>query len=135
MSSDQNRNIAEELLTAIGSGSPPGTISAMFDADVVFEIAGDTGALPWIGRSTGRAAVVDFVEANRRLLQPIGFNVQEIPASDERAVVVGDLASIVTATDRLIGTSFAVVLTITDGLISRFLMLEDSFQVSAASRP
>ncbi|MEG3086901.1 nuclear transport factor 2 family protein [Sphingomonas sp. PB4P5] len=135
MTSEKNRAIAEELLTAIGTGCSPEAISELFHPDVDFEIPGDVGALPWIGRKTGRGAVVDFIEANRRLLQPVGFDVQGILASDDTAVVVGKLASLVTATDRLIGTSFAMVLTIKDGSIVRFLMLEDSFHVSTAARP
>jgi len=41
----------------------------------------------------------------------------------------------VTATGKLIETAFALVLTVRDGEIARFQMLEDRFAVSRAGRP
>jgi hypothetical protein len=42
-------------LEGIGSGRDPTEIAALFDADLVFEVQGDDGVLPWIGRKTGPA--------------------------------------------------------------------------------
>jgi ketosteroid isomerase-like protein len=135
MSQEQNARIAGALLAAIGAGGAGGEIAGLFSVDVQFEIAGDVGALPWIGQKIGRDAVSDFVRDTRALLTPIRFDVEAILADDDRAVIVGELASRVTATERLIETAFALVLTIRDGEISRFRMLEDSFAVSRAGRP
>jgi ketosteroid isomerase-like protein len=62
----------------------PDEIAALFSLDVQFEIAGDIGALPWIGRRTGRSAVSDFIRETRRLIEQIRFDVQDILASDDR---------------------------------------------------
>ena len=56
MSRQQNIGVAQKLLEGIGSGRDPAEIAALFDADLVFEIQGDDGVLPWIGRRTGRQA-------------------------------------------------------------------------------
>jgi ketosteroid isomerase-like protein len=91
-------------------------------------------ALPWIGQKTGRGTVMDFIGDTRGLLEPLRFEVHEILASENRAVIVGELTSKVKATGRTVETTFAIVLTVTGGEITRFLMLEDSFAVSEAAR-
>ncbi len=42
-----------DLLEGIGQGRDPEAIAAPFAEDLVFEIQGDEGAMPWIGRATG----------------------------------------------------------------------------------
>ena len=135
MSREQNSGIAQELLARIGQGADPDEIATLFSSDVQFEIAGDVGALPWIGQKTGRDAASGFFRDTRRLTQPVRFDVQGILADDSRAVILGGLASRVTATGKIIETAFAIILTIANLEITRFQMLEDSFAVSRAARP
>jgi ketosteroid isomerase-like protein len=135
VSREQNSHIAQKLLASIGQGADPDEIATLFSGDVQFEIAGDVGALPWIGQKTGREAVSDFIRDTRRLTQPVRFDVQAILADDSRAVILGALASRVSATGKIIETAFAIILTIANLEITRFQMLEDSFAVSRAARP
>ncbi|MGW8142231.1 hypothetical protein [Sphingomonas zeae] len=51
-----NLDIAQNLLMQIGSGALPEAIAAEMDEAVVLEIPGDEGAMPWIGRRSGRQA-------------------------------------------------------------------------------
>ena len=135
MSQEQNIRIAQQLLAGIGEGEHPEEIAALFSVDVQFEIAGDVGALPWIGRRTGRSAASDFIRDARRLIEQLRFDVQDILASDDRAVIVGELATRINATREIIESAFVLILTVSDGEITRFQMLEDSFAVSRAARP
>jgi len=135
VSREQNLHIAEKLLGMIGQGAAPPDIAALFSRDVQFEVAGDVGALPWIGKRVGRDAASDFFGDTRRLTQPERFDVQAILADEGRAVILGELASKVHATGKTIETSFALILTISSLEISRFQMLEDSYAVSRAARP
>ena len=135
MSQEQNIRIAQQLLAGIGEGEHPEEIAALFSVDVQFEIAGDVGALPRIGRRTGRSAASDFIRDARRLIEQLRFDVQDILASDDRAVIVGELATRINATREIIESAFALILTVSDGEITRFQMLEDSFAVSRAARP
>ena len=89
MSPEQTQQIAEQLLAEIGSGAEPAEIASLFTDDVQFEVPGDIGALPWIGRRTGRSAVADFVRGTRSLLERVRFDVQGILADEGRAVVFG----------------------------------------------
>ena len=134
MSHQQNTAIAQKFLEGIGGGRDPDEIAALFDADLVFEIQGDDGVLPWIGRKTGRQSVAGFIRDIRALTESIMFDVEDILASDTRAAIVGALQTRIKATGKIIATQFAIILTITGDVVTRFQMLEDSFDVSKAAR-
>ncbi len=126
--------LAQHLLAAIGEQAPAEVVAAMFSDDAPFEIPGDDGVLPWIGHRTGRQAVVDFIIGIQTLTEPLAFDVVDILANDTHAVIVGELATRIKATDKVVETDFAIILTTSGGLITRFQMLEDSFAVSRAAR-
>jgi uncharacterized protein len=134
MSQKTNLGVAHQLLTGLGEGKEPAVIASLFSEATVFEIPGDAGALPWIGRKTGREAVADFIRDLRSLTEPVKFDVQDILASDARAVIVGELATRVKATGKVIESAFVIILTVSGGEIARFQMLENSFAVSRAAR-
>ena len=134
MSQQQNLAIAQALLEGIGAGKDPAQIAAPFASDLVFEIQGDDGVLPWIGKKTGREAIADFIRGIRALTEPVTFDVEDILASDSRAAIVGSLETRIKATRRVTATQFAIILTVTEGVVTRFQMLEDSFDVSKAAR-
>jgi uncharacterized protein len=134
MSHQQNIAIAQKLLEGIGGGQDPAEIAALFAADLVFEIQGDDGVLPWIGRKTGRQAIADFIRDIRALTEPVAFDVEDILASERRAAIVGALQTRIKATGKIAVTQFAIVLTIAGDVVTRFQMLEDSFDVSKAAR-
>jgi ketosteroid isomerase-like protein len=134
MSYQQNVAIAQKLLEGIGGGKDPAEIATLFDAHVLFEIQGDDGVLPWIGRKTGRQAVADFIRDIRALTEPVTFDVEDILASDSRAAIIGALQTRIKATGKIIATQFAIILTITGDIVTRFQMLEDSFGVSKVAR-
>ncbi|MBV8614124.1 MAG: nuclear transport factor 2 family protein [Acetobacteraceae bacterium] len=100
---------------------------------MTWDIPGDTSAFPWIGRHSGRQAVISFLAETTEKIERIRFDIDEILASDTRAVILGRLASRVRRTGKVIETAFAIILTISEGRITRFQMLEDSFAVSQAA--
>ena len=133
MSQQQNVAIAQNLLEGIGGGKDPAEIAAPFAENLVFEIQGDDGVLPWVGRKKGRQAVADFIREIRVLTEPVSFDVEYILSSDTRAAIVGKLETRIKATGRVTTTQFAIILTVADGVVTRFQMLEDSFDVSKAA--
>jgi uncharacterized protein len=134
VSQEQTARIARQLLASIGTGADADEIAALFSADLRFEVPGDVGALPWIGRKTGRSDAFDFIRDTRRLIEHVRFDVQGIMADQDRAVIVGELVSRVNATGKVIESAFAIILTVSKGEITRFQMLEDTFAVSRAAR-
>jgi hypothetical protein len=49
--------IAEQFLKLMAEQAAPEKIADLFSQDLVFEIPGDDGVLPWIGRKTDEEAV------------------------------------------------------------------------------
>jgi hypothetical protein len=134
MSQDKNVAIAQALLEGIGGGKDPADIAALFGEWLLFEIQGDDGVLPWIGRKTGRSAIADFIRDMRAMTEPVSFEVEDILTSESRAAIVGALETRVKATGKLIQSQFAIILTVSGDLVTRFQMLEDSLDVSIAAR-
>ena len=134
MNHQHNIAIAQKLLEGISSDRNPTEIATLFDAEVVSEIQGNDGVLPWIGRKTGRRAIVNFIRDIRTLTEPITFEVDDILASNSRAAIIGALQTRIKGTGKIITTQFAIILTITGNVVTRFQMLEDSFGVSKAAR-
>jgi hypothetical protein len=123
------------LRSSSSSHTPaPAEIAKLFSENMEWEIAGDTGVLPWIGQKSGRAAITAFVNDSRAMMERISFEVHDILADDDRAVILGSLASKFKRTGKIVKTDFAIVLSIVNGEIVRFQMLEDSFAVSQAAR-
>src|SRR6266481_5041780 len=93
MSQNDTIHLAQEFLHRLGSGAEPAEIAKLFSENMEWEIAGDTGVLPWIGKKSGRAAITDFVNHSHALIERINFEVHDILASGNRAVILGSLAS------------------------------------------
>jgi uncharacterized protein len=51
MSQNDTLHLAQEFLARMGSGAEPAEIAKLFSENMEWEIAGDTGVLPWIGQS------------------------------------------------------------------------------------
>src|SRR6266446_3497 len=134
MSQNDTLHLAQGFLGRMGSGAEPAEIAKLFSVNMEWEIAGDTGVLPWIGQKSGRAAITDFVKDSRAMIERISFEVHDILASDNRAAILGSLTSKLKRNGKIVTTDFAIVLTVANGEIVRFQMLEDSFAVSQMAR-
>ena len=134
MSQNETFYLAQEFLGRMGGGAEPADIGKLFSESLQWEIAGDTGVLPWIGRKSGRAAITDFVRDSRAMTERIRFEVHDVLTGGNRAVILGSLASKLKRNGKIVTTDFAIVLTVANGKVVRFQMLEDSFAVSQAAR-
>lgn len=131
MSTQTSLTVAQNFLGNLGRGDTK-AVAELFAEDAQWDIPGDTTAFPWIGRKNGSNAVVEFIETSTQLIERIKLEVQDILANERRAVILGELASRVRSTGKVIETPFAVILGITDGKISHYRMLENSYAVSLA---
>src|SRR5258708_5147967 len=89
MSQNNSLHLAEEFLRRMGSGAEPVEIARLFSENLESIIAGDTGVLPWIGQKSARAAVTDFVNDSRAMIERLSFEVHDILAGNDRAVILG----------------------------------------------
>lgn len=126
--------LATELLAALGRGDDPDQVAQLFSEDAEIDVPGDVGALPWIGRGTGRAAFAAFVRESRVHVTLMELRVEAVLSSDTQAVVLAHLESTSKATGRTVRQAVAMELTVAAGHITRYRLLEDSYQVSRAAR-
>jgi hypothetical protein len=61
MSRNDTLHLAQAFLSRMGGGAESAEVAELFSENMEWEIAGDTGALPWISKKSGRASVTDFV--------------------------------------------------------------------------
>ena len=108
MSQNDTLRLARGILRRMGSGAEPAEIAKLFSENMEWEIAGDTGVMPWIGQKSGRAAVTDFVKDSPALIERISFDVHDILADDDQAVILGSLASKFNRTGKIGKTDFAI---------------------------
>jgi len=84
MSQSDTLHLAQEFLGRMGSGAEPAEIAKLFSENMQWEIAGDTGVLCWIAQKSGRAAITDFVNDSRAMIERISFEVQGVSRIYER---------------------------------------------------
>ncbi len=135
MSEHHNLQIAKTLLARMSDGTSPEDVATLFSTDLDFEIQGDDGVLPWVGKKTGRSAMADFLKRLGEMTERIKFDIDDVMASDSRAVILGHLVTKIKATGKVIEATFALVLTVQGNEIVRFQMLEDSYATSVAAQP
>jgi ketosteroid isomerase-like protein len=124
--------VAETFFHRIATAEDVNEIAALVSESVDWVVAGNTQLVPLIGRKYGRNGVAEFYAQIRTHLSPEHFEIKDILIKDKRLVAIGELASRVKKTQKLIETEFVLDMYIENGLITRFRMFEDSFGVSEA---
>jgi ketosteroid isomerase-like protein len=119
---------------ALESGQAPEKVASLFAENAEWEIPGDAERVPWAGLRKGRAGVAEFLRQLRALTEPVSFDVHRLLAEDNTVVALGELATRVKATGRVIESAFAANITVENGLITRYQFLEDTWAVSEAVR-
>lgn len=131
---EKNKRLAKQLLGKMGSGDTPEEIASLCTSNLDFSIPGNDGVLPWVGHQHGSAAMAAFVRDSRKMVKRVRFEVKDVIADKDRAVILGDLETQIVSTGKVIKTAYAIELTFSDEKIASFLMLEDSFATSNAAQ-
>ena len=133
MSSQDNLQIAQSFLDGLKNGDLEAS-GLSLAGDLSFEIQGDDGVLPWIGHKIGRRAMIDMLRDQHEMIEVQALEVEDMLASESRAVIVGSMRTLIKATGKVTNGSFAIVLTMKDGVITRYQLIENSFDVARAAR-
>lgn len=124
--------VVEAFLRRTGSAENVAEIAELVSEDVDWFVAGDVDVVPWIGRKSGKSGAAEFYAQIREQIASERFEVKDILAKGSRVVVIGALASRVKRTGKLIESEFVFDFIVTNGLITRFRLFEDSFAVARA---
>ncbi|MCP3821639.1 nuclear transport factor 2 family protein [Streptomyces sp. A3M-1-3] len=93
---------------------------------------GSTELIPWMGHRTTRAEIREFFKAAGENMTAESFEISRTIAVDRFAVVLGRFQYRVNATGKTFASEFALELRVTDGMIDRYHMHEDSYAISLA---
>lgn len=127
------RETIEEFFRRTGSAASVEEIAELVSEDVDWFVAGDVSVVPWIGRKVGKAGAAEFYAQIRAEIFSERFELKDILAQGSRVVAIGELASRVNKTRKLIESEFVFDFIVEEGLIKRFRMFEDSFAVAKAA--
>jgi ketosteroid isomerase-like protein len=130
------REVVEEFLQRLGKGDHDRT-AALFAEPVDWLLSWPDGghpAVPWIRPRTSRADVAAHFRSLTEAHVPErnGTSVARILVDGADAVVLGTIAQTVRHNGVAYTSPFALYLSVTDGLITRYHVYEDSLTVTRA---
>ncbi len=124
--------VTEAFFHRIATAEDVHEIAELVSENIDWLVAGNTKVVPWIGRKYGKKGVAEFYAQIRSQISSEHFEIKDLLIKDKRVVAIGELASRVKKTGKLIETEFVLDMCIEEGLITRFRMFEDSYAVSKA---
>ncbi|MFE0105809.1 nuclear transport factor 2 family protein [Streptomyces sp. NPDC059009] len=125
------RAVVDEFFARVGAGAVEDALELIAEP-VDWFTPGDTGIIPWMGRRATRSEVRDFFRMASENMTAEKFDINRTLVDDGVAVVLGRFRYRVNATGKSFDSEFALELHVTDGLIDRYHMHEDSFAISLA---
>ncbi|WFE53277.1 nuclear transport factor 2 family protein [Micromonospora sp. WMMD1155] len=129
------RSAVDRFFAARLAGASPEELAEHFHENVDWYIQGDTKTVPWIGRKTGRAGIVEHFTQLAQNVRAEAFEIDTTMAHGNRAVVLGTFRARMVATERVVDSEYVFDIAVDDtGLITRYHMLEDSWAISEANR-
>jgi ketosteroid isomerase-like protein len=133
------REVVNEFLSRLSAGATPDEVAALYAENVDWQVnwpEPEHPDVPWIRPRSTRADVADHHRtlAAASVAGEGSAGVSRILIDGDDAVVIGETAQTMRSTGRRFSTSFALHLTVVDGLISRHHVYEDSLAVAEACR-
>lgn len=105
-------------------------LAALFSDPVDWFNPGDEERAPWLGRRSSREEVRQFYRLLWAQTEPLSATIDHIFTDGEQAVISGDFSTRMLPTGKVVDSLFFIRMTIQNGLITRYRLLEDSYAVS-----
>ncbi|HET6353420.1 nuclear transport factor 2 family protein [Streptomyces sp.] len=128
---NSTRSVVEEYFRLLGSGDLEGA-TELLSEPIDWFTPGDTDLIPWMGSRSSHEQVREFFRQAGENMEPEKFQVHRIVVEGELAIALGHFQYKVKATGKSFASDFALELRVTDGLIDRYRMHEDSHAISLA---
>lgn len=116
------------------SGAAPEELAKSFDERAEMFIPGDMKNVPWIGKRIGRAAITDHFKLLRENIKPEKLEFTDILSKGNRVVILGYLESRMKKNNKVMKSEFSIDIVVENGLLTRYHLLEDSFEVSGKAK-
>lgn len=104
----------------------------LFTDTVEWRIPGNDKVAVWVKDRNSKAEIQDFYKELYENLEGVSFEITGKFYEENKAVVTGHLVARILSTGKLFNTYFSMQFTLQNGLISHYLMLEDSYALVEA---
>ncbi|MEC3977528.1 nuclear transport factor 2 family protein [Amycolatopsis sp. H20-H5] len=125
------REVVEAYLGHLGNGEVEAAV-ALLAEPLDWFTPGSTTLIPWMGQRSTKDEVRTFFSMAGEHMTAENFAVSRILADGELAIVLGSFKYKVNATGKSFESDFALEVRVTDGLIDRYHMHEDSYAIHLA---
>ena len=129
--STATRAVVETFFQRLAAEEPD-AFTALLAEDIDWLIPGDTSVAPWVGRRSTRDGVAEYLRLLRANVEPLRAEVQHVLVDGDVAIAVGEFASRMLKTGKVVESMFFAQFLVRDGLVVRYRLLEDTLAVVAA---
>ncbi|MFI1889482.1 nuclear transport factor 2 family protein [Streptomyces jumonjinensis] len=132
---DRTRAAVQSFLARLQEGDPEDIAEAF--AERVDWVIADNPAVPWVRPRRTRADVAGHFRevAEGQEADPAGTSINAVTVDGTEALLSGWLAGTVRATGKTFRSPFTIRLTVENGLIVRYRVVEDALTIAAACTP
>ncbi|MEO6695723.1 MAG: nuclear transport factor 2 family protein [Ignavibacteria bacterium] len=102
----------------------------LFSENTDWYIPGDKERAPWLGRRNSREEIRTFYELLWKNTQPVSAQIDHTLTDKDTAIITGEFKTKMLQTNKIVESPFCIQMTVENGLITRYLILEDSYAVS-----
>lgn len=127
----ETRNIINNYLQALTARNLH-VMQSLFADEVDWYIPGNQAVAPWLGRRNTKAEVIDFFRLLWKETIPIAAEIDHIFIDGKKAVIAGDFKTGMLRTDKICDSLFFIRITVENGCIVKYHLLEDSYAVVQA---
>ncbi len=131
---EATRAVVAELFRRMGAREPE-PIAGLFADEVDWFIPGDQEVAPWVGRRGTRAEIAEFYRMLFGAVTPLSVEMRHLLVDGEVAIATGEFSSRMNATGRVLESLFSIDVTVRDGRIVRYRLMEDTHAVVLSLAP
>ena len=107
-------------------------IIMLFSENIDWYIPGNIEKAPWLGKRKNRHEVSEFYQMLWRNTEPVSATIDDIFINDRNAVIAGEFSTRMLRTGKMVNSLFFILMTVGNGQITKYRLLEDSYAVSIA---
>lgn len=111
-------------------GRKEGDITDLFAEVVDWDLPGNAGKFPWVGKRNTKAEIKDFFKELQANIVSESFELEFIAVNGENAVAVGQLTSKILQYNQSFSTAFTITFKVVNGKIVKYHFLEDSYKLN-----
>lgn len=123
------KNIVDKFLYFL-SKKDLNNLIELFDDNVDWDVPGNTKIAPWLGQRNNKNDVRNFYELLWKNVEPISANIENIFIENEQVLLAGEFNVKMLATGNSVRSIFYIQITVKNGLIVKYRLLEDSYAIS-----